>query len=332
MKRLVAGMGLAIGLALGPTAGSAQTDCLSIPPDCNVLCFFINIGTTNWAIDAGSLNCTSNTTVLSALPNFLMLATDELFRGPDCTIRLSPSTNPDLFATLTISQDYCALKAGEVFVTSNYGPAPQYTTKEGQYASPTSGGLIILSGFDTGSCINCDTAKPSGRVDRIGTSTGSVNLAGHFAVSEPLDLGAATVTLRDILQEFGGATLVTNAGGGALPPMTLLAKRGSTAESAIFETPARQRPSVRLALKKRGERLDVELRVDLATIQAPERCEGTASLVTTLAAVHLSIDDGVNAPVILVPPHRWECRTDRTGAVKELRLLGPVTAGSSAHR
>lgn len=166
-------------------------------------------------------------------------------------------------------------------------------------------------------------AQATGKVS--GTDSGSICFSGYFAVPETFNLGAASVTLNTVLHEFGGAhELLTDTGGAPFAPLTLLARRGDTADSATFETSAKHRPFIRVDLKKRGETLEVKLRVDNASLKAPMLCDGGVRPHTGLHNAGLSIDDGENPPVTLMPLHSWECRADGKGAVKELKLIEPL--------
>jgi hypothetical protein len=331
MKRLIFGMGLGLGLALSPGESVAQLTECDVPNfgGCNALCIQLNpnIG---WAIDiplTSSIACSGGNQV--SLTTIQAILNSGGGFGPDCIIAFSNSSTGAV-ALVQMQQDFCFLEAGAIHVSPSQGPTPQFTTQDGSYADSL-GGLVTINDFDASACLGCDADRPTGKVSRIGTDNGSVKFSGRFSVPGPLDLSAASVTLQRVLHEFRGAgELLTDGSGSPIGPLTLVARRGSSTRSAIFESPVGQRPAVRLELKKKGEELDVSLRVDRATIRPPALCDGGDEPQTDLYNVGLSIDDGANPPVSLVPLHRWACRIDKTGAVTELKLVDSLLSASPA--
>jgi hypothetical protein len=333
LKRLLIGIGVALALSPAASLAQAPSPTCNIDPEdvnCNFLC--VNVETSEWVIDiplTESLYCVHGKFALPApTSNQAGLSSDGLF-GPDCLLGFR-NLSTGATAVVEVQQNLCVLEGPAISVTPTLGAVPEFTTQVGSFSNQIPG-LITITGFDATSCVGCDADRPTGKVSRIGADKGSVKFSGRFTVAGPLDLGAASVTLQRILHEIGGAgELLTDGSGNPIAPLTLVARRGSSSRSAIFETPAGQRPAVRLELKtKRGD-LELSLRVDRATIQAPTLCDGADRPQTDLHNVGLTIDDGTNAPVSLAPLHRWACRADKTGAVTELKLVESLLSTSPA--
>jgi hypothetical protein len=156
----------------------------------------------------------------------------------------------------------------------------------------------------TGSANRVGLVPPPGK-----DAAAQVRILVKFTTAAPANLGASTVTIDSLLNERGGAgELVKGTDGVNLLPMTLFARPGSTPTAAIFETPSRAIPKVRLEVQTKGQNLfDWLLRVDRGTIPAfPELCTGGSRLTTNLLT-QFTIDDGINPPVPISTVQPWRC-------------------------
>jgi hypothetical protein len=86
-------------------------------------------------------------------------------------------------------------------------------------------------------------------------------------------------------------------------------------DRAVFETPAGQRPPVRVELQVKGRMLDVALKINQAAVRAPAGCGAATELTTDLLVL-----DGDKAPVAIKVTAPWECKTNRDGTVRQLTL------------
>jgi hypothetical protein len=332
MKRLILGFGVAFAVAFTSEVSLAQNPLsCATTVGCNALCVQLaGQAASEWTLDGAlSLELECNHGSVERTSSTVAVMRGGPVNGPDCFIVFSNNAS-GAKAAVELQEDFCFSEAGNIHVGPNAGAVPVYTSQVGQNPSPGNPGtpgIVTITAFDATSCVGCDTAKASGKVSRIGTPTGSLKFSGHFALSQPLDLGAATVTLKNVLNEFGGAGELLSA---QSSPPALVARHGSSAQSAVFETPAGQDPTVRLELKIKKSSLDVDLRLDRALIHPPVGCAGDGQ--TELQNVGLSIDDGKNASVTVLPLHRWTCRTDKTGAITELELVEPLTTPPVAGR
>jgi hypothetical protein len=154
-----------------------------------------------------------------------------------------------------------------------------------------------------------------GKAEKVGASGdgGKVSFEGRLALTGALDLKAATVTVRELLDEATGAgELVRGAGGTPILPLTLAAGNGSKASQATFRTPTGTRPGLKLEVKNRDPRrgeLEVKLTVERATMTVtPGACgPGSPAFLRTRFTLH----DGVNEPVTLNVELPWRCDRDR---------------------
>lgn len=320
-------LGIALALALTPATAMGQVSAPGATcfggEICNNLCVSVAPGVRGWIIDVSktdSLYCVHGFIEQQPTDTFVLMGTASVF-GPDCLIGF---INQDTGATavVEVQQDFCAIQPGAVHVTAVSGPMPAYGASMADPAT-RNGGIVTIFGFlGAESCVDCDSSEFSGKVSRVGTETGSLKFSGRFALAHPIDLRGAVATLHHVLNEVGGAGELLRSAGAAPLPLTLHARQGGSAQTAVFETPAGQRPTIRLETKIKKGLLKVELRVDRAMIRPPTTCGSDRQ--TELQNVSLSLDDGTNPPIALAPTHRWACRTDRTGAVTELELVGVV--------
>ncbi|MEM7227061.1 MAG: hypothetical protein AAF495_29100 [Pseudomonadota bacterium] len=165
----------------------------------------------------------------------------------------------------------------------------------------------------------------SGSAGEVGPGDRPTSLQLHATLSDigPLDLGNAVVTLDRLLHEVGGkGELVTQESGAGLLPLTLAAAPGSNARFARFDTGPGTTPRVRLNLRRRGSgEVDLFLQArGVALPEAPALCSGQP-LTTTLSTRLAEIDDGLNPVAQAAVTGTWECETDRSGAVRDLRVV-----------
>lgn len=171
------------------------------------------------------------------------------------------------------------------------------------------------------------SANRVGLVPSPGQDAGAqVGLLVKFTFNGSLDLSASTVTIDNLLNEQGGAgELVKGINGVNLPPVILFARPGSTATGAIYETPSRTIPKVRLEIRAKGEGLfDWRLRVDRATIPAPSLCAGTPRLTTNLTTSFVIRDGGSEAR----PSADLEVRAEQPWRCLDLTGGDPTKPGS----
>jgi hypothetical protein len=137
MQRLILGIGIVLGVALSSGASFAQT------PGCNGL--IINLTASGWAIAPSDETCNHGFVASSSATQVVIEISG--FYGPDCRLGFTNSSTGAL-SIVEFQEDYCALKAGDITVTSIEGPVPQYTVTEGSY-SPTGGtpGSVTVTGF-----------------------------------------------------------------------------------------------------------------------------------------------------------------------------------------
>ncbi len=157
------------------------------------------------------------------------------------------------------------------------------------------------------------SASRVGVVPLPGKDTGAqVNVVGKSGLAGPVNLASSRLTIERLLDEGGGGgagELAKGTGGADILPITLAARPGSTANAAIFETPPRSRPILRIEIKNRDPRkalLEFTLRLDGAAIPAfPALCAGSSP--ATHLATSFRIDDGVNPPVVVSTVRAWRC-------------------------
>ena len=158
----------------------------------------------------------------------------------------------------------------------------------------------------------------TGSASRVGVvplpgndTSAQVNVVGRSGLAGPVNLASSRLTIESLLDEVGGGVgeLAKGLGGADILPITLVARPGSTANAAIFETPARSRPILRIEIKNRdpGKGLpEFTLRLDRATIPAfPVLCAGSSP--ATHLATSFKVDDGVNPPVVMSTVRAWRC-------------------------
>jgi hypothetical protein len=154
------------------------------------------------------------------------------------------------------------------------------------------------------------SAKRVGLVPPPGQDAGAqIGLLVKFTFDGTLDLSASTVTIDMVLNEVGSA-------GELLPglPITFSPRPGSTPTAAIYETPSRVIPKVRLEIRAKGDEglFDWRLKVDRATIpNPPQLCSGTLRLTTNLTTSFVISDGGSEVlPSVIVPvriEQPWRC-------------------------
>jgi hypothetical protein len=196
------------------------------------------------------------------------------------------------------------------------------------WAMTSSNEMSGSAGYTTGPFI----ANVTGSTNRVGVVPPPGNDAGaqvrvlvKFPFVEPVNLGAATVTLNSLLVELGpdgAGELVTGTDGVPILPLILTARPGGGPDAAIFETPLRSIPKVLLEIQTKGQGLfDWLLKVDRGTIPVfPQLCAGAPRLTTDLTT-SFTIDDGVNPPVVVSTEQPWRCLDLMGGDPKKPRSL-----------
>jgi hypothetical protein len=158
-----------------------------------------------------------------------------------------------------------------------------------------------------------------GKAEKVGSglATGKVRLSGTAPEVGAVDLRQVTVTLRDLLNEEGGAGELANGpDGGGLLPLILPAARGSKPDEAVFETPSEAKPKVRVELKQRdpdnGE-LEFSIRVERVVIRSPVSCHGAPEPSTRLATT-FTLSGGTQGPAEISVEWPSRCRSDELRA------------------
>ena len=182
-------------------------------------------------------------------------------------------------------------------------------------------------------CQPLAVTKLVGKAYRVGSgrANASIGISGKFSFPGKLNFGKATLTLTSLLNEEG-TELVRGADGEQLLPLTLTRNRKGKGHSVIFKTSPHKKGSkkvgVRVRLSTRNGRLKLNLRVRRAVIETPQLCRGTPA--TTAWEMRFRVDDGNNEPVEIKTMQEWQCRTDRKGTIRRLRLPRFVTPVSPA--
>jgi hypothetical protein len=134
MQRLILGSAIVLGVVLSSGASFAQQ------PGCSGL--IINNNASGWVVAPSDETCTHGF-VASSSPTQLVLEISG-FYGPNCRIGFTNSSTGAL-SIVDFQEDYCALEAGNITVTSLQGPVPQYTKTTGSY--PSTPGTVTITGF-----------------------------------------------------------------------------------------------------------------------------------------------------------------------------------------
>lgn len=181
----------------------------------------------------------------------------------------------------------------------------QFDDKTSTAACVTTGGynIVFLSASSTPVQETSSVTQLTGKAQPVGavTNKASMNLTGQFTLDGTIDLSRSTLTLGDLLNEVGGAgELLRGTGGANLFPLTLLPRRGGSANKATFETPSGVQPRVQVKVETRDPAMglvEFRLRVDSATIpQAPLHCAGGPPPTTGLLT-SFTLNDSFDPPV-----------------------------------
>ena len=155
------------------------------------------------------------------------------------------------------------------------------------------------------------TFKGSGRAQNVGVNrdSGNLRITGEFTLPGAVALHKATVLLTHLLDEKGpGGDLARGAGGAAVLPLSLPARKGSKPTGALYQTASGVRPQFRVEVKNRDPKKGLmvfSITVDRATIAEPEQCASgpTAEIDTTFA-----LQFGCGEPVLVDATLPWQCR------------------------
>jgi hypothetical protein len=216
--------------------------------------------------------------------------------------------------------------------------------------------LLAVSGLALLGALGADRVGAQiyrGKATRVGDEPAAgtngdsvVGLSARFDDGGVLDLGANQLTISAILNEKaalptptpspspaptttpahtptptptpipGIDDLVRGFGGAPVLSVTLPARAGSSADSAVYVSPGTIRPSFRAAARRLADgRVQISIKVNRASIpNGPELCSGDPS--TTNFATTISFGDGVHAPVFsktFIQP--WLCQSSVVRAV-----------------
>ncbi|HXJ80285.1 MAG TPA: hypothetical protein VMS64_16590, partial [Candidatus Methylomirabilis sp.] len=150
-------------------------------------------------------------------------------------------------------------------------------------------------------------------------ANGSVRITGRFTAPSAIQLDKATVTIKDLLDELGGAgELSERPGGGALLPLLLSASKGSKPNAATYQTDQGTSPSVSVDIRYIGlnqpqlssvqskQPMQFTIVVDHDSMpNGPQECAGNP-LVANLQT-SFTIDDGSGNPVAVGALLPWKC-------------------------
>jgi hypothetical protein len=172
---------------------------------------------------------------------------------------------------------------------------------------------------DQFSCLRQQSSPVAlGEAQGVGTDKGRVDLTLQVPLEDDLDLRQARVTLGRLIREVGGAEeLVSDPGGADVSPRTLTVRPGAKRHKATFKTPGREVPHIQGTLAIDNGQLTVEVHIDRATLDLPQRCDRTT--FKTHLHTHLVIDDGQHRPAQVHSTAPWQCVTDRDGDVRRLQ-------------
>lgn len=150
-----------------------------------------------------------------------------------------------------------------------------------------------------------------------GTANGTLSVTGSAKIEEGINLAGAAIAIRNLLyDEGGGGELIAGADGAKLLPRNLAASPGSTATTAIFETPSGSRPKLRVEVRKRIRGRPVlafTISADHAGILGtPARCRDESSESTL--RTRFTLVDGTHAPVTVTAEWPWQCKGNRLTA------------------
>ncbi len=144
----------------------------------------------------------------------------------------------------------------------------------------------------------------TGSASRLGEAGGGrIAMLAKFAFDGPLNAGASTVTIHDLLNEEEGARELV-----AGLPIILTARPGGRPNAAILETPSRAIPKVRVEIQtKDGAVYDFLLREEKATIAYPLLCPPGDRPPRTNLTTRFTIDDGIGPAVLVSTVQAWRC-------------------------
>ena len=148
------------------------------------------------------------------------------------------------------------------------------------------------------------SAKP---VEQNGVGDATVRLSGGFTFPGRLDLASVMLVLDGLLvDEEGAVELVRRDDEAPALPVLLLARAGSSASGAIYESAQSRRPAFRMEIKTRNAQegsFEFNLSVSRATIPVgAARCEAgepVAPLTTSIALL--------NPSFVVQGVHEWSC-------------------------
>jgi hypothetical protein len=153
-----------------------------------------------------------------------------------------------------------------------------------------------------------------------------VNVHGRLFHSDAVDLCAATLTVGAVLVDADLGELVRGIDGDPVLPLVLENPQCSSSGDAIFRSPDSERPTFRIAVRKRaGPFLDFHIKVTRATIPAPPRACADGAATADLATWFV-VDDGANPEVVVATVEGWRCNapTLRAARVSAVPTPAPV--------
>jgi hypothetical protein len=149
----------------------------------------------------------------------------------------------------------------------------------------------------------------TGRASRVGEgrSRGRLELRGRFAAKTELALDHVTLTLDSFLKEQGIGELVTGRFRESMLPLSLQPNPGSGRNVAIFATPSKAEPRIRMEVSKHGvgrqHEYDFVLRLDGITIREPKGCRRQVARLST----NFILAESVGRDVAVSAEADWQC-------------------------
>jgi len=147
-----------------------------------------------------------------------------------------------------------------------------------------------------------------GHAEKVGSrrANGEVELVGKQHFPGLLDLRRATLTVEEVLsEESASGELLRGRRGASILPLTLRARPGSRRNRALFESEdSEPELEIEVELDPRKTILKVRLEAEDGQIARPAEC---ATGKTAELGTRLTLEDGLNPPVVLGWLQPWRC-------------------------
>ena len=319
------GTNLSYGL-LQPAVARSATNFLGVPTMCGADFdrYFANIAPrnpyeqvvfTSSAVSGGGSSTASLGPITIQLQDTSTGVAVALAPTSATTINLTSSSLTGVFSLTQngASVSTLTIPAGSSTATFYYGDStsgtPQITADPGSMV-PGVQDETIESSSDSAS-------RVSGTVQHVGSgeANGTITLTGLVTLPKAINLDHALLTLWKVLSEddnSGAGELVHRDNGDGLElPIVLYAIKGSTAENAVYQSPAGASPRIHLAItsgSRKDGRSEFQMSIDMTKISEPAACGRSLNLPLT-ARLHtrLYLDDSIHATGVYDSTLLWKC-------------------------